>query len=191
MACRLQGSVQFSLQLHPAKSDLHSTSTTFDNSDLSRIPPDYHKFTNVFSKARADILAPHCERDLKINLEEGASPPISTTYSLSPSELESLWTFLDEQMGFIRPSSSAHISPVLFIHKKNGSLCLCIDFRGLNKIMKKDRYPFPCISDLLDVSSHAKIYSKIDLWHAYHLVHISSKDEWKSAFCNAMAFMNG
>ena len=87
------------------------------------------------------------------------------TYSLSTSELESLQTFLDEHLanGFIHPSSSAHAAPVLFVHKKDGTLCLCIDFRGLNKITKKDCYPLPCISNLLDALSCAKIYTKIDL----------------------------
>ena len=61
-------------------------------------------------------------------------------------------------------------------------LWLCIDFRGLNKITKKDRYPLPLISDLLDSPSRAKIYSKVDLRHAYHLVWIAPRDKWKTAF---------
>ena len=115
---------------------------------------------------------------------ESTKSNFNTTYSLSPSELESLRTFLDEHlaMGFIHPSSSAHAAPVLFVHKKDGSLCLCMDFRGLNKITKKDRYPLPCITDLLDAPSRARIYTKINLRHAYHLVHISAGDEWKTSF---------
>src|SRR6266704_3238111 len=74
------------------------------------------------------------------------------------------------------------MAPVLFICKKDGSLCLCIDFRGLNKITKKDRYPLPCILDLLDAPSCAKVYTKLDLWHAYHLVCIAAGDEWKTSF---------
>ena len=184
LACRLEGSVQFSLKIHPQESDLCSTSTTSNDSDLSGIPPDYHDFADVFSKSKADTLAPHREHDLKINLEEGASPPIGTTYSLSPSDLESLRTFLDEHlaMGFIRPSFSAHAAPVIFVRKKDGSLCLCMNFRGLNKITKKDHYPLPCITDLQDAPSHARIYTKIDLWYVYHLVRISARDEWKTSF---------
>ena len=72
--------------------------------------------------------------------------------------------------------------PVLFVHKKDGSLCLCVDFQGLNKITKKDRYPLPRISDLLDAPSHAKFYTKLDLRHAYHLVCIAAGDEWKTSF---------
>ena len=72
--------------------------------------------------------------------------------------------------------------PVLFVRKKDSSLRLCIDFRGLNKITKKDHYPLPHISDLLDAPSQARIYSKLDLRHAYHLVCIAEGDEWKTSF---------
>ena len=121
---------------------------------------------------------------MKIDLEEGTSPPLGTLYSLSPVELSALRTFINENLntGFIRPTASSHAAPVLFIKKKDGSLRLCIDFQGLNKITKKDRYSLPLISDLLDSPSHAKIYSKIDLRYAYHLVWIAPGDEWKTAF---------
>jgi len=139
----------------------------------------------MFSKAKASELPPHRDYNLKIDLEEGTSPPLGTLYSLSPVELSALWTFIDENLntGFIRPTTSSHAALVLFVKKKDGSLRLCVDFRGLNKITKKDRYPLPLISDLLDSPSRAKIYSKIDLWHTYHLVRIAPGDEWKTAFC--------
>src|SRR6202043_3056379 len=85
-------------------------------------------------------------------------------------------------MGFIRPTRSSHGAPVLFIKKKDGSLQLCVDFRGLNKLTKKDRYPLPLINDLLETSQKGHIYTKIDLKHAYHLVRIADGDEWKTAF---------
>jgi len=148
------------------------------------VPPEYHDYADVFSKAKASELPPHRDYDLKIDLEEGTSPPLGTLYSLSPVELSALQTFINENLktGFIRPTTSSHAAPVLFIKKKDGSLRLCVDFRGLNKITKKDRYPLPLISDLLDSPSRAKIYSKIDLQHAYHLVRIALGDEWKTAF---------
>ena len=119
---------------------------------MTGIPPDYHEFTDVFSKTRASAPAPHRPYNLKIELEEGTSPPFGPIYSLSQSELKSLREFLDEHlaMDFICPSRSPGRALVLFIRKKDGSLCLCVDFRGLNKIMKKDCYPLPHISDLLD-----------------------------------------
>jgi hypothetical protein len=86
-------------------------------------------------------------------------------YSLSRTELEALRTFIEEHVhiGFICPSNSPHGAPILFVHKKDGSLCLCVDYRGLNKITKKDCYPLPLISNLLDTSWKAQLYTKIDL----------------------------
>jgi len=103
---------------------------------------------------------------------------------LSKFEQETLKEFIDENLtnGFIHSTSSPHRAPVLFIKKKDGSLQLCVDFHGLNRITKKDRYPLPLISDLLDSPHKAHIYTKIDLRHAYHLVHIAEGDEWKTAF---------
>ena len=120
--------------------------------NMTGILPDYHEFTNVFSKTHASTPTPHQPYDLKIELEEGTSPPFGLIYSLSQSELKSLREFLDEHlaMDFIRLSRSLGRAPVLFVHKKDGSLRLCIDFHGLNKITKKDRYPLPHISNLLD-----------------------------------------
>jgi len=105
-------------------------------------------------------------------------------YSLSASEQEALKEFIEENLntGFIQLTSSLHGAPVLFVKKKDGSLHLCVDFHGLNCISKKDCYPLPLISDLLDSPCKAQVYSKIDLCHAYHLVCITDSDEWKTAF---------
>ncbi|KAJ3560359.1 hypothetical protein NP233_g10892 [Leucocoprinus birnbaumii] len=180
-ASRLPGSVNFRLNLSSSSASARVSKETID---LSSIPDEYHEFADVFSKSRADSLAPHRPYDLKINLEDGSQPPVGTIYSLSPSELEALREFIDEHLsiGFIRPTSSPHGAPVLFVKKKDGSLRLCVDFRGLNRITKKDRYPLPLISDLLDSPRKARIYTKIDLRHAYHLVRIAEGDEWKTAF---------
>ena len=85
-------------------------------------------------------------------------------------------------MGFIQPTSSLHSVPVLFFKKKDGSLRLCINFHSLNHISKKNHYPLLLISNLLDLPYKARIYSKIDFHHAYHLVRIANGDEWKTAF---------
>src|SRR6266705_1173709 len=182
-ACQLEGSIAYSLHIPSWGAELHATPAP-EPMDLSAIPQEYHKFVDVFSKSKANTLAPHREYNLKIELEEGTHPPLGTLYSLSPFELEALRTFLDEHLalGFIRPSSSSHAAPVLFVRKKDGSLCLCVDFQGLNRITKKDRYPLPHISDLLDAPSCAKFYTKLDLQHAYHLVRIAVGNEWKTSF---------
>ena len=182
-ACKLPGVQSFRIHLSDPSPSAHSASL-MDEPDLSHIPEEYHDFADVFSKRKADTLAPHRPYDLKIDLEEGASPPIGPMYSLSQSELGALREFIDEHLriGFIRSSKSPHRAPILFVRKKDGSLRLCVDFRGLNKISKKDRYPLPLISDLLSTAGKARLYTTIDLRHAYHLVRIAEGDEWKTAF---------
>ena len=93
-------------------------------------------------------------------------------YSLSPLELTALREFLEEHTwnGFICPTKSLWGAPVLFVKKKDGSLCLCVDFCTLNKVMEKDHYPLLLITDLLNTPGPARIYSKIDLKHTYHLI---------------------
>jgi len=162
-AFQLDGSLQFSIQLKPDGSFRTASVDTAPN--LSSVPKAYHNFANVFSKVKALVLAPHWEYDLKIELEEGVPLPPGRLYSLSPVELKTLWGFIDENLcfGFICPKSSSHAAPVLFVKKKDSSLQLCIDYRGLNKISKKDWYPLPLISNLLNSLSQAKVYTKIDL----------------------------
>jgi hypothetical protein len=180
-ACQLDGSQCFRLIISLRESTIHDSKAT---PDLSKIPQEYHDYADVFSRTNANKLAEHRPYDLKINLEEGKSPPLGTMYSLSQVEIAALRKFLDENLsaGFITPSESSHGAPVLFVKKKDGSLRLCVDYRGLNAISKKDRYPLPLISDLLDVPRKARVYTKIDLAHAYHLVRIAEGDEWKTAF---------
>ena len=184
-ACKQQGAQSFSLHLSDPSFSGKSASVSDKAPDLSNIPKEYHDYADVFSKDKASKLAPHRPYDLKIDLVDGTvPPPISVMYSLSPTEQEALREFVDEnlRLGFIRPSNSQHGAPVMFVRKKDGSLRLCVDFRGLNKISKKDRYPLPLISDLLATAGKARIYTTLDLRHAYYLVRIADGDEWKTAF---------
>jgi len=164
------GSKTFSLQF---PSTIQAKSTTISKKiDLSAIPEEYHEYADVFSKSKAETLALHRPYDLRIDLEKDSHPLVGTIYSLSKFEQEALKEFINENLtnGFICSTSSSHRALVLFVKKKDGSLWLCVDFRGLNKITKKDRYPLPLISNLLDSPRKARIYTKINLWHAYHLV---------------------
>ena len=147
---------------------------------LIGVPKEYHEFVDVFSKQKAQVLSDHRSYDLKIDLEDGAVPlSPSHLYSISALEQETLQAFIQENLntGFIRPSKSGHGVPVLFACKKDGSLWLCCDFRGLNKITKKDRYPLLLINDLLDTLRKGHLYTKIDLRHTYHLVCVMDGDE--------------
>jgi len=183
-ACKLPGSQSYSIHLSDPSISANSTSATEEAPDLSQIPKEYHDFADVFSKTKAFNLAPHRPYDLKIDLDEGSAPPVTPMYPLSQIELQTLREFIDEHLraGFIRSTTSPHGAPVLFVKKKDGGLRLCIDFRGLNRISKKDRYPLPFISDLLSTAGKARIYTTIDLRHAYHLVRVAEGDEWKTAF---------
>jgi hypothetical protein len=185
-ACRLDGSEVFQLNLSSPELRTCLANPTFKSNpvDLKGVPEEYHDFADVFSKVKADMLAPHPPYNLKITLEDGALPPQPPLYLLSTLELATLRDFLDEHLniGFIQPSSSSHGAPILFVKKKDGSLHLCVDFRALNKVTKKDCYLLPLIMDLLDAHHRARVYSKIDLRHAYHLVRIAKGDEWKTAF---------
>jgi len=129
-ACKLEGSTPYQLQLCPSDSVKACSSSTSTPPDLDIVPPEYCDYADVFSKAKASELPPHCDYDLKIDLEEGTSPPLGTLYSLSLVELSTLQTFINENLntGFIRPTASSHAAPVLFIKKKDGSLHLCVDF---------------------------------------------------------------
>ena len=171
---KLPGSHNFELCLH--SSDIQANSAKHAEApDLSNVPSEYHEFTNVFSKTKAEILASHHPYDLKINLEEGIQPLVGPICSLLVSEQEAVKEFIEKNLNtnFIQPTSSLYGAPVLFIKKKDGSLCLYVDFHGLNHISKKNWYSLPLISDLLDSPRKAWVYSKIDLHHAYHLVHIA------------------
>ena len=121
---------------------------------------------------------------LIINLEEGAQPSVDPIYSLLISKQEAFKEFIEENlnMGFIQPTSSLYSTLVLFVKKKDSSLHLYINFCSLNCISKKDYYLLLLISDLLDSPRKARVNSKIDLCHVYHLVHIADSNEWKTAF---------
>ena len=130
----MQGSQCFCLQVATPEATGQLVSMSLVTVNLDRVPEEYHDFADVFSKTKAGVLADHCPYDLKITLEEGASPPLGPIYLLSQEELLTLRKFIDENtaVGFIRPSRSPHGVPVLFIRKKDGSLCLCCDFQGIN-----------------------------------------------------------
>ena len=180
---KLLGSHNFELCLY--SSDIQANSTKLaETPDLFNVPSKYHEFADVFNKTKAEVLASHCPYDLKINLKESVQPLVGPIYSLSASEQETLKEFIEENLniGFIQPTSFPHSALVLFVKKKDGSLYLYINFHSLNCIFKKDCYPLPLISNLLDSPCKAQVYSKIDLCYTYHLVCIADGDEWKTVF---------
>ncbi|GJV12909.1 putative reverse transcriptase domain-containing protein [Tanacetum coccineum] len=124
------------------------------------------------------------ETKFRIELVPGAMPVEKSLYRLAPSELEELSGQLKElqDKGFIRPSSSPWGAPVLFVKKKDGSFRMCIDYRELNKLTIKNRYPLPRIDDLFDQLQGSQYFSKIDLRSGYHQLRVHEDDIPKTAF---------
>ena len=120
----------------------------------------------------------------QINLKPDTQPSFGPIYGLSEIELKALKTYIDENLltSFIRTSSSPAAAPILFVKKKDGTLRLCVDYRGQSNITIKDSYPLPLISETLDRLKGAKIFTHLDLREAYHLIRIKEGDEWKTAF---------
>ena len=114
----------------------------------------------------------------------GVAPISIPPYRMAPLELLELKKQLQELLdkGYIRPSVSPWGAPVLFVKKKDGTLRLCIDYRKLNQITVKNKYPLPRIDDLFDQLQGAEVFSKIDLRSGYHQLKISEQDIPKTAF---------
>ncbi len=93
-------------------------------------------------------------------------------------------TYINEALasGYIRPSTSPAAAGFFFVEKKDGGLRPCIDYRGLNNVTVKYRYPLPLVPSALEQLREARIYSKLDLRSAYNLIRIQEGDEWKTAF---------
>ena len=129
-------------------------------------------------------LPSHRDVDFGIKLHHGTSPISMTPHRMAPVELQELRVQLQElrDKGFIRPSTSPWGAPVLFAKKKDKTLRLCIDYRQLNRVTIKNRYPLPRIDDLFDQLREARVYSKIDLRTGYHQLRVRERDIPKTAF---------
>ncbi|GKE23653.1 putative reverse transcriptase domain-containing protein, partial [Tanacetum coccineum] len=134
------------------------------------------EFEDVFPKDLSR-LPPQRQVEFHIDLIPGATPIAKSPYRLAPSEMQELSGQLQklQDKGFIRPSHSPWGAPLLFVKKKDGSLRMCIDYRELNKLTVKNRYPLPRIDDLFDQLLGSQFFSKIDLW-------FYGSDEQKEAF---------
>ncbi|KAJ9544849.1 hypothetical protein OSB04_024556 [Centaurea solstitialis] len=145
--------------------------------------PVVREFPEVFPEELRG-LPPQRQVEFHIDLVPGAGPIAKSPYRLAPSEMQELSNQLQELLdkGFIRPSSSPWGAPVLFVKKKDGSFRMCIDYRELNKITIKNRYPLPRIDDLFDQLQGPTYFSKIDLRSGYHQMRVREEDIAKTAF---------
>ncbi|GJY46603.1 putative nucleotidyltransferase, ribonuclease H [Tanacetum coccineum] len=164
------------------RTEIRKMEKKLDEKRLEDIPV-VKEFSDIFPEDLPG-LPPVRQVEFQIDLIPGAAPVARTPYRLAPSEMQELSNQLQElaDRGFIRPSTSPWGAPVLFVKKKDGSFRMCIDYRELNKLTIKNRYPLPKIDDLFDQLQGSSVYSKIDLRSGYHQLRVRDEDIPKTAF---------
>ncbi|KAK3542222.1 hypothetical protein QTP86_018469 [Hemibagrus guttatus] len=148
------------------------------------IPACYSHFSDVFCPKEASKLPPHWPWDCAIDLIHGEPVPRGKIYSLSIPEEKAMEEFINEALsqGYICLSTSPAASSFFFMAKKDRGLRPCIDYRALNKITIKFRYPLPLVPSVLKHLCGATVFTKLDLRSAYNLIRIREGDEWKTVF---------
>ena len=141
------------------------------------------KFSDVFEAPSTSVVRDSVTTEA-VPLEPGATPPNKPAFRLSMKERKVLEDHVREQLtkGWIQPSSSEFGAPVLFVPKPDGTMRMCIDYRALNKVTRKNKYPLPRIDDLMDNLSNAKYFSSLDLISGYHQLVLREADRPKTAF---------
>jgi hypothetical protein len=156
----------------------------------TRLPPQYHEWLNTFDRSLAKKLSPHWKGvDLHIEVEKDQDGnektiPWGPLYGMGREELLILRKTLTELLGkdFIRASNSPAAAPVLMIKKPGGGVRFCVDYRGLNNITRKDRYPLPLFTETLRNVAKAQWFTKLDVIAAFHKIRVAQGEEWKTAF---------
>jgi len=150
----------------------------------ARLPPQYRDFVRIFGKEAQAALPAHGDQDVTIDLEPGKQPPSGKLYPLSLDEPQLLKEYLDEMLknGKTRPSKSSAGAPIFFVKLANGKLRIVVDYRGLNAITIKDKYPLPLMTTLMEQGGRSQIFSKLDLKLGFKLLLIAEGYEWKTAF---------
>jgi len=145
--------------------------------------PVVNEFPEVFPDEIPDV-PPEREVEFSIDLVPGTKPVSMAPYRMSASELAELKKQLEDLLDkkFVRPSVSPWGAPILLVKKKDGSMRLCIDYRQLNKVTIKNRYPLPRIDDFMDQLVGARVFSKIDLRSGYHQIKVKDEDMQNTAF---------
>ena len=157
----------------------------------TKLPKEYWEFLSLFDQDNADALPPVRGDGIDHTIElvkgpDGKEPkvPAGPLYSMSRDELLLLRKTLNYLLakGFIRVSPSAAAAPILFVKKPGGGLRFCVDYRALNSITRKDRYPLPLINEPLERIGKANWFTKLDIVAAFHKLCIAPGSEWMTAF---------
>jgi hypothetical protein len=163
----------------PSAAQPTSNSEVDDTSKQDAFSPKYENYANVFSTEQTRLLPSHHDLKYRIKLENGKMPPFGPIYTLTKKEQQKLRKYLETnlQRGLIRYFRSPAGALIFFVSKKNGKLRLCVDYRELNQIIKKDRNALPFISEIFNRLGSAKIFTKLDLKNAYHRLRIKKNNE--------------
>ncbi len=150
----------------------------------AKLPEWLHDKLVGFLPQLADKLPPRRAWDHKIELVPGKEPPYQRNRPLSPKELAVVRRWLDDNLtkGFIRESRARCAAPLLLAAKPGGGVRICQDYRSLNAVTIKNRYPLPLIRETLDSLCSAKFYTKLDVIAAFNKLRIAEGHEWKTAF---------
>ena len=152
------------------------------------LPKQYQEYADVFSKAASDELPPRRANDYRIELEDGKTAErevgYSPLYKQTAEELEAARDYIVDNLhkGFIGPSAAPFSSPILMARKPGGGLRFCVDYRKLNAITRKDRYPIPLVDELMERISGAKIFTKLDIRQGFHRIRLDPKSEDLTTF---------
>jgi predicted transcriptional regulator len=161
---------------------ISAVSTFVESVDDSakKVSSEFREFDDVFSLKNGKTLASHKENaDHAIELKNDKQSSYEPLYNLFNSELKTLRLYLDDALtrDIIRHSMSPTEASVLFVLKKNEKLRLCVDYRGLNKIIRKNRHSLSLITQMLDQLKDCRFFIKIDLTDAYNRIRIKKSDE--------------
>jgi len=162
----------------------------YDEQELVQqlLPKQYQEYADVFSKAASDELPPQRTNDYRIELEDGKTAErevgYSPLYKQTAEELEAARDYIVDNLnkGFIGPSAAPFSSPILMARKPGGGLRLCVDYRKLNAITRKDRYPIPLVDELMERISGAKIFTKLDIRQGFHRIRLDPESEDLTTF---------
>jgi hypothetical protein len=152
---------------------------------MRSVPTEYWRYDKLFEERTGeDALPEHTRWDHEIPLEPGTQPRFHKVYPLNELQRRELKEYVQKALrkGHIRPSTSPAGHPILFVPKKNGELRMCVDYRSLNDITIKNRYPLPLITEIRDKLYGAQWFTALDLTGAYNLIRIKEGEEWKTAF---------
>lgn len=155
-----------------------------DEEIRAKLPSVYHDQIAAFQPGRANEMPPNRSYDHKIELRPGEHPPNARPRPMSPLEAVVVKKWIDDNLRkkFIRPSQSEAASPILLFKKPGGGVRICVDYRGINNVTMKTRYPLLLIKETLDAICKAKIFTKLDVITAFNRIRVKEGHEWLTAF---------